>query len=165
MILALDIALATGWACGGPTMGAPDAGVIHLPNGNLDRGLVSLREWVAMKVRTNAVTTVFIEAPMKQINWKHGAASLIVLVSLHAVAREAAARSGAEVRLANCQTWRKSFLGRGNLSTEDAKAGAIRRCGQLGWPHGDDHNAAEAMGIFYWAMAGAHPRWQPGRAA
>ena len=105
-----------------------------------------------------------IEAPMRQINSAHSAESLIVLVSLHAVAREAARAAGvAKCDLPDCKTWRKAFLGRSDLSTADAKAAAIQRCKILGWPV-EDHNVAEACGLWFHAMALKYPRWRPGAA-
>lgn len=48
-------------------------------------------------------------------------------------------------------TWRKTFLGHGRLGGDESKRQCIQLCNTLGWPHGGDHNRAEAAGI--WAHA------------
>jgi hypothetical protein len=69
------------------------------------------------------------------------------------------------LELVPVERWRKSFLGgTGFFSTEDAKIGALNRCHLLGWPV-IDHNAAEACGLFFHAMARRSPKWRPTRAA
>lgn len=53
-------------------------------------------------------------------------------------------------------TWRKSFLGRGNLKGDVAKREAVKLCARLGWD-APDHNAAEAAGLWHHACAVAAP--------
>ena len=54
-------------------------------------------------------------------------------------------------------TWRKYFLGRGNLKGDDAKRACLRLCEHLHWAP-KDHNAAEAAGIWSWGCAQIEPQ-------
>lgn len=149
MLLALDISLTTGAAWGGADAPRPRTAVIELPQGldNFDRALVGLREWVAMTCRFEKIELVLVEAALRVVDREHSDYSAFLLTSLSAVAREAAKRAGANVVPVDCATWRKHFLGTAHVSTAAGKAGAMKRCTQLGYTF-QDHNAAEAAGIW-----------------
>lgn len=166
MILALDVSLSTGSAFGSDKARAPLAWLYELPHGRakFDDALRMLRSNVRELCRVHGVTELVVEACMMKVDRWHSAESLFILASLGAVAREAARSHGARVHAVPAKAWRATFLGNGNLSTEDAKAGALKRCAQLGWPC-TDHNCAEAMGLWFHFMAERYPRWQPGKAA
>lgn len=166
MILALDVSLSTGSAFGSEKTRAPRSFVYELPHGTakFDDALRMLRSNVRELCRAHGVTDLVIEKCLMKVDRWHSAESLFILASLGAVAREAARAHGARVHPIPIKMWRSTFLGNGNLSTEDAKAGALKRCAQLGWPC-TNHNAAEAMGLFYHFMAERYPKWQPGKAA
>lgn len=165
-VLALDVSLSTGACWGNEKSRAPRSFVYELPHGpaKFDDALRMLRSNVRELCRSKCVTDLVVEACLLKVDRWHSVESLFILASLGAVAREAARAHGARVHAIPIRTWRSTFLGNGNLSTEDAKAGALKRCAQLGWPC-TDHNAAEAMGIWYHFMAERFPRWQPGKAA
>ncbi len=154
MLLALDISLTTGAAWGGADAPRPRTAVVKLPEGqlNLDRALVGLREWVAMTCRFEKIERVLIEAAMQVVDSEHSAYSAFLLISLQAVAREAACRAGASVETVECGIWRRHFLGTARVSTEEGKRGAMKRCDQLGYTY-QDHNAAEAGGIWDFGIA------------
>jgi len=162
MLLALDISLTTGVAWGGAEGGVPRSCVWALPvrEENLDRALSSLREAVMGLCKFEKVEIVCIEAAGRYIDSQSSAYAAFLLISLSAVAREAAYRHGARVVPVSVGTWRKHWLGSGNLPGHEAKRRAVQRCEQLGWP-AKDHNAAEACGIWAWGMAQFYPKWRP----
>lgn len=162
MLLALDISLTTGVAWGGPQSGRPRTMVWSLPEGpeNFDRAIVSLRDSVMSLCKFEKITHVTVEAAMQKVDWRHSAYTAFLLISLSAVAREAASRHGAKVSSVAVSTWRESILGTARLSTEDAKRGAKARCDQMGWSY-QDHNAAEAACLWWHQMAQSYPKWAP----
>lgn len=154
MLLALDISLTTGAAWGRAGDARPRTAVIPLPKGldNFDRALVGLREWVAMTCRFEKVEMVLVEAALRVVDSEHSDYSAFLLTSLSAVAREAAKRAGADVKAVSCDEWRKHFLGTARVSTAEGKAGAQKRCDQLGYTY-QDHNAAESCGVWDFGIA------------
>ena len=162
MLLALDISLTTGAAWGGPSSHSPRSAVCKLPEGrdNFDRALVGLRDYVMMMCKFEKVEIVAIEAAMRRVDREHSEYAAFLLTSLSAVAREAASRHGARIVPAECHTWRRHFIGSGNLSGEDSKRAAMKMCDRLGWTY-QDHNAAEACGVWHWGMARHFPKWNP----
>lgn len=159
MLLALDISIEGTGVAWGKSGARPQSTVWKLPAGKaqLTRALGCLRQSVFDLSRHIGTRTVVLEAWMQRIDRKHGAYTHYCLTSLQAVAREAGASAGAAVELVDVATWRKHFLGRGDLSTDDAKAGAIARCRQLNYPFAD-HNAAEACGMWDWGIAKFYSR-------
>lgn len=162
MLLALDISLTTGVAFGSLAEGRPRSLCWNLPDGehNFYRALTGLRENVMALCQFQKVETVVVEAAMRKVDRFHSAYSAYLLMSLAAVAGEAATRAGAAVLSVDCQKWRKTYIGNGGLSGEESKRLAMQRCDQLGWRY-PDHNAAEAMGIWYWGMASRFPKFTP----
>ena len=61
------------------------------------------------------------------------------------------------LRIVGVSTWRKAFLGKGNLAGDVAKRAAVTTCKRLGWEP-EDHNSAEAGGIWFWACGQVAPR-------
>lgn len=154
MLLALDISLTTGAAWGNLQAVRPHTAVINLPDGtqNFNRALVGLREWVAMTCRFEKVTHCIVEAAMRTIDRNHSDYSAFLLTSLSAVAREAACRAGVLiVEPAECEIWRRHFIGSGHLPGPIAKAKCLARCDALGYTY-QDHNAAEACGVWHYGM-------------
>lgn len=159
MLLALDISLTTGAAWGGASALRPRTAVVKLPEGaqNYERALMSLREWVQMTCRFEKVEFCLIEAALRVVDREHSEYANFLTISLQAVAREAAARSGAHVEVVACDKWRKHFLGTARVSTEEGKRGAMKRCDQLGYAY-QDHNAAEACGVWDYGCAKFYTR-------
>lgn len=166
MLAAFDIALAAGVAWGGPENGSPQTDLWELPKGehNLDRALSIVGDCTGNLVRNRGIKIVAVEAVMLKTGRQHSAYSLFLLASLGAVVRYAAERNGASVMPpVDVRTWRKTVLGQGNLVTEEAVAAIFKRCDQLGWDHKEDHNVAEACGLWYHSMALRFPKWRPGK--
>lgn len=164
MILAIDPSLTCGFAFGGPNDHRPATGTWRLPEGpeNRYRALLAMRQSVLRLLCDPKVTLFVIEAPMLQITRKHGAYALRLLVELTGIACEVAQERGVPIREIAASTWRAHFLGKGNLSTEDAKNGAMRRCEQLKWPY-TDHNSAEACGLWHYMACETWAQWPPAK--
>jgi len=158
-LLALDIAGLCGWALGGPSDGGPRTGtwLLHgLDDYGLDRSLATLHETVREFCRCHSVEIVAIEAPMMpQFRSAHTA---VALISLVAVARAAAQRHGARIRVVHVQSVRKHFVGSGR--PDNPKRAVMERCRILGWPVADD-NAADAAALWAYAMSVSYPKWSP----
>lgn len=162
MLLSLDISLTTGVSFGGPNDLTPRTMLLRLPDGeeNFDRALASMRESVMMLLKFQKVEVVAIEAAMQVVNRFHSAYSALLLISLSAVAREAAQRHGARIMLVSCQTWRKHFIGSGNLPGDQSKRMCMKRCDDLGWAYADN-NVAESLGLWHYAMTTVYKKWPP----
>ena len=99
---------------------------------------------------------VCIEAPIQAAWGKTNAQTTSITRGLYAIFTGIARAKNIEVRRADIGTWRKYFLGRGNLKGAEAKRQCVRLCQQLGWVAAD-HNAAEAAGIWCWAGSTLDP--------
>lgn len=157
--MALDIAGLCGWALGGPANGAPRTGTwqLHgLDDWGLDRSLATLHETVREFCRCHSVEIVAIEAPMMLQG--RSAHTALALISLVAVARAAAQRHGAQLRLVHVQTVRKFFVGQGR--PDNPKQAVMERCRLLNWAFEDD-NAADAAALWAYAMSVSYPKWSP----
>lgn len=149
MLLAVDLALTMGGAWGAPDAARPYTVSIDYPREehNYERALKSVRSWVAMMCKTQGVKIFLVEAAMPKVDRFHGYYAAFLLISLQAVAREAAHTSGAEVHAISVKTWRSHFIGNGNLKGDESKRLCMKRCDQLGYQY-QDHNAAEAAGLW-----------------
>lgn len=93
---------------------------------------------------------VCIEAPIQAAWGKTNAQTTSITRGLYAIFTGIARAKNIEVMRADIGTWRKYFLGKGNLKGAEAKRQCVKLCAQLGWVAAD-HNAAEAAGIWCWA--------------
>jgi hypothetical protein len=101
---------------------------------------------------------VIVEQPIPPSNmW--GAtnfAATTILLGLFAIFVGTARAHNVRVVEAPVRTWRKYFLGNGDLKREEAKLAASRLCRKLEWDAVDD-NAAEAAGIWAWGCTQVAP--------
>lgn len=162
MILALDLSSKNvGYAFGGPSDSMPRSGAWQLPGGSdLPRCCAILHSSVSGLCGVIHPSLVVVEAPLVLKDRFHGGRPLVVLLALYGAALAAASRAGAPCEDAHVQTWRKHFIGHGNLPGEHAKAAAMERCRILGW-NAESHDQAEACGIWAWSMANRYPQWSP----
>ena len=100
---------------------------------------------------------IAIESPIMAAWGKTNAKTTDVTRGLYAIITGIATAKSIPILRADIGTWRKWFLGRGNLKGKDAKAQCVMLCKQFGW-HAPDHNAAEAAGIWSWAGSKLDPR-------
>lgn len=164
-VASFDPSLSTGVAWGAPEKGAPMTALYELPPGKAAQGRAFsiLRGAALALVQAHKIVHIVVEAPMLQITRKHSAYSLQLQVSLTAILAEVAHTSGCTYAEVAVQSWRKTFIGRGDLPGEESKDMACKRCTQLGWLYRNDHNVAEASGLWFHEMANRFPRWRPTR--
>lgn len=162
VILSVDInSVRSGYAFGGPKDGTPRAGCWSLPGGgDLPRACANLYSSITSLSGLIHPDIIVIEAPLLMGGHLDGARPAVVLISLYGAACAAAGNVDARVIDAKIQTWRKFFIGHGNLPGAVAKERALDRCQQLRWP-ALNHDQAEACGIWAWAMATNFPKWAP----
>lgn len=167
-VLALDIATKTGWALHKPGMERPFFGTLQLAStpGEVGEPMNGLYAFLLEQHRLHGGIAHFVfEAQHVGFNRrkKTDAAGNEVAISgmdpkvlkklyalagmvewfAHCVKPAGVNRNCWEVHIG---TWRKHFLGRGNLNRERAKITAMDECRRIGIFPPDD-NAAEAMGI------------------
>lgn len=164
MLAALDLARVAGVAVGGRIDLPPWVDRLELP-AEYERGLSMLWEYVAILVTERGVRIVIVEKAERYLGPKRTADTFFRLASYGAIARTAAYRHGAQTYDVSKQTWRKHFLGDGNLKTDEAHRAAKARCRQLGYRFMDDVNVAEACGIWDWGMATYCSKTNPARLA
>ena len=165
MILAIDGAVASGWALGAPGT-IPRVGLQRLKKPSEDTWLVA--DGAARFVRdicfieSTRPDLIAIEALMPNFNSgddrerqiQRSAASMLVPPLIMGAVRGIAACYGIQVVQVYPATWRKHFLGRSNFGSRDeTKRQTLARCYLLGYlpPTCKDDNQADACGIFSWA--------------
>jgi hypothetical protein len=152
MILALDIATRMGWALGKPGE-VPRAGTVRF--GSDDASL-----WARYAHALTWAIDQFIHKPGERVtrlviedqlnpqafSSKEGAELLYGLPAI--IAACAYHRGIYKIERHKVADVRGLFIGRRGLKTNDAKAAVMRRCRQLGWAVGEDHNAADACALW-----------------
>lgn len=107
-------------------------------------------------LKTRSPDLIAIEAPIMATWGKTNAQTTSITRGLFAIFTGIAKCKGIPIIRADIGTWRKYFLGRGNLKGSVAKAECLRLCAQLGWS-APTHDAAESAGIWSWACSQAAP--------
>lgn len=169
MILAIDGAVASGWALGAPgNIPAVRVGLQRVKKPSEDTWLVA--DGIARFVRdicfieSTRPDLIAIEALMPNFNSgddrerqiQRSAASMLVPPLIMGAVRGIAACYGIQVVQVYPATWRKHLLGRSNFgSREETKRQTLARCHLLGYlpPSCKDDNRADACGIHDWASA------------
>lgn len=162
MLLALDInSNRTGFAFGGPSDGAPRAGCWRVPGAeDLPRACGALSNSIKELAALIKPKFVVIEAPLQIQGGGSNARVALVLISLYGAAIGASHTAGAFTIDGHVGTWRKHFIGVGNLKSDEAKRATIERCRLLGWP-AQNHDEADACGLWSWGMATNYRQWAP----
>jgi hypothetical protein len=160
-VLALDPATKTGFAYGAPSDAAPRIGTINLgreqdvPADVFGRAV----RWFDKEICS--ADLLVIEPPIPPGQLWHGSnyQSTVILHGLYAIFVGMAREYDVGVIEAPTRTWRKYFLGSGNMKRAQAKLAAKRLCRSLGWgdPLKLDDNAAEAAGMWAWGCAQVEP--------
>lgn len=143
-ILALDLAMHTGWAMS-DLPDKPVWGCWKLaPPRQTDMALIALDSWIEVTL-FEGVTEVWIEAPMPYVRRKSSA----FLQSLAGIARLRVLKQGLlcmPFREVHAVTARKTVIGRGNASKPEVRDW----CASQGW-NVTDHNAADALVVLRYA--------------
>lgn len=162
-IIALDInSKSTGVAFGDADSPAPRC-TTWLPGGCADddaliRACAGLYNSITELSKIVHPSIIVIEAPLNIPDRDPNTGR--ALLSLAFVAATAAQNVGARPVLGHVATWRKHFIGRGNLPGKEAKAAAIERCRILKWQV-KGHDEAEAAGLWCWGMSKYFRHWAP----
>ncbi len=107
-------------------------------------------------------THVFIEAPVPPsgIVGATNHNTTLITIGIYAIVVGIVRCKHIPIHRAPIGSWRKYFLGKGNLSGAEAKRRAAEVCRLLAWD-APDHNAAEAAGIWAWGCAQIAPELAP----
>lgn len=151
-VLALDPATKTGVAYGAPGS-APELQTLNFGGEGAEYEEIYRRAtfWLADFLRTHSPKLFVIEGvvPPSGASGHTNHDTTMITIGLYGIFAGIAGCKGIPFRRVQIRTWRKHFLGRGDLKTEVAKREAIKRCRLLKWDP-PDHNAAEAGGIWDW---------------
>ena len=152
MLLALDLnSTRSGWAFGGPSDSVPRSGVWQLPGGgDLQRCCGGLYNSISTLCKLVHPKFVIIEAPLQMGG--RSAHTALVLMMLYGAATAAGHNAGARVEPVAVSTWRKHFIGHGNMKGDEAKDLAMQRCKMFRWPV-ENHDQAEALGIWDYGVS------------
>ena len=162
-VLALDPATKTGFAYGAPDE-APEIGTIDFGRDHDISADVFGRavSWWRGRMQTSRADMLVIEPPIPPGELWGGSnyQSTVVLHGLYAIFVGLAMERKMPVLEASTRTWRKYFLGSGNMKRDVAKLAAKRLCRLLKWgdPATLDDNAADAAGIWAWGCAMVAPK-------
>lgn len=171
-VLALDLATKTGWAYDALDGRSPISGTYVLPHlvRNRARAFLALHNWIEKMVDHHAVDALAWEEPLTvyaHAGWDGGGFGgsarkdpdvAYSLIGLAVVAQLTGARLGLRELPCNVQTVRMSFMGRGRPA--NPKAAVLAQCSRLGW-RAEDHNAADAIAVWYHAKVNLCTGWQP----
>lgn len=160
MLIALDInSKITGYAFGGPADGKPRAACWQMSGGeDLPRACGSLYASIIDLSKVLHPQYVVIEAPLQM--GQRSAHTALVLMALYGAACAAGKNAGARVVPVAVSTWRKHFIEKGGLKSDEAKALTLDRCRILGWP-ATNHDEGDSCGIWSWGMAKFYRHWAP----
>lgn len=150
LILALDPATRMG-VCEGRTGDTPRLSAINFrrdPSDEPEDIYGRATHFLADRLRSNVPDLLAIEQPFPSQRFD----TSLISIGLYAIFTGIAHCKGVRTVKAPIQTWRKYFIGRGNLPGPQAKRECLRLCEALGWP-APTHDAAEAAGIWSWACA------------
>jgi len=161
IIIALDAGRRTGFCYGAPGAEWPTLGTRRLAPDETDLPVDVFRRadrWFGRLLAEVKPVAVVIELPIPPSNvW--GAtnfATTVILIGLYAQFVGKAAAADVRILEAPINSWRKYFIGYGDMKGDAAKRAAKRQCRILGWEAVDD-NAAEAAGIWSWGCAQLAP--------
>lgn len=153
LVLALDLATTTGWACG-RAGGSPDFGEITFPSGRAGHGAIgaSLFDWLLDLHDLQHFEQIVMEAPLPPSSQTHANTARIQFGLAFAVETWCYRRS-LPVREARPDDWRRAVLGRARFGgTDKAKAASMAWCRERGW-HPPQHNAADALALLHYALS------------
>jgi hypothetical protein len=161
-VLALDPATKTGFAFGRPDA-TPEIGTIDFGREHDVRADVFGRavRWWNVRMQSGGADLLVIEPPIPPGELWHDSnyQSTVILHGLYAIFVGLAVARKMPVLEAPTRTWRKYFLGQGDMRRDKAKLAAKRLCRALKWgdPATLDDNAADAAGMWAWGGAQVAP--------
>ncbi|WP_439372950.1 hypothetical protein [Bradyrhizobium sp. DASA03120] len=163
LILALDLASRTGWACGDCGDAAPRSGSVRFAREGASMGALfaGCRQWLSDFLATDPdIKLIVFEAPMtpQQMAGRTTADIIRRLSGLCAVVEELTSTLGGyDVREARVADVRTHFIGSNRHKRDQAKALTISACHRLGWAPADD-NAADALALWHYQASILDPQ-------
>lgn len=158
-LIAMDLnGTRSGVAFGDADSPRPHCTSWDMPTGDLPRACGGLITAIYDLSKLIKPAVVAIEAPVPIPNRRPETS--LILTSLYGAAAGAAYAVGAKVVDGHISTVRKHFVGKGNLSSDDAAQAIADRCRQLGWEI-HNHDEGDAAALWCWAMSTNFPRWVP----
>jgi Holliday junction resolvasome RuvABC endonuclease subunit len=160
IILALDLATATGFAFGGDGA-CPVSGTVILkkPPEPQDVAFGNMQAWLTEKLESVRPVLIVKEAHLPLQGFRdrfNSQKSVEMALGLNGVVRGIAHRFGVPVEDIHPATVRKHFLGVGRVGNrEETKAAVVKRCHMLKLMPATcfSHDRADALAIFSWAAA------------
>lgn len=147
-VLSFDLSARTGWAAGLPNE-VPVFGTHPVGMEDDGRSYLALEKLALRLITELKPTAIAIEAPIM----KQGGTTFHTQIRLHgyaAIIKKIAAQIRAPLVEANIATVRKTFIGRAPRAKE-AKALIVAECLRCGLSV-PDHNAADAVAVWFWAQ-------------
>lgn len=166
-ILALDLAIETGWALGHTWVSSPRYGAVKLrASGEPSRvAMANLMAFIDNICRSQRPGLIICEAPMsvqakvalaKKQNRPLTDADIKIAYGLFGVAEGVAERWRIRCETAHPATTRKFFIGHANMEGRNkTKNAVVARCHLLGLMprHITNDNCADALSIWFWAAS------------
>ena len=145
-VLALDLASVSGWAVHQNGMDRPFFGTKQLKYPNEEHGIAGerLRVLIGGLHQTYRLTDIVFEA--QHVGSGMSPQTALFLSGLGFMAEWIAYKIEARCFCVDIGTWRKHFIGKGNLAKDEARRRSFDKCHQLGW-YPDSHDAAAACGV------------------
>ena len=112
--------------------------------------------WMATILRDDPPDLVVIEQPIYSVAGNTTHQTTTIIQGLYGIFTGTVKAKGIELLVAPIASWRKFALGHGRLKGDDAKRRMLALCAHMGWPS-EDHNSAEAAGIWLWACSKKMP--------
>ena len=156
-VLALDLAITTGWAWGEPG-GAPDTGHYRIGKPGASRAHVyrEFRNWLDLLLRTRHTDLIVYESPALPMfmQGKTNISTIKMLIGLGEQLEEWAYEK-IELREASVAQVRAHFIG-SNMKASLAKPLTMERCKQLGWSV-ETSDEADAAALWDYQVACLRP--------
>ena len=159
-ILALDLGIRVGWACGRPG-DMPICGAVRLKLDNQARGVAGANfiAWLQAKITECRPQLIVKEAVLSLAGFQRkqaGEKTVQFQVGLHVIAESVAHAYRIPIKDIHPATVRKHFIGRGHAGGRAAtKAAVVQRCRMLRLLPRDvwDDDRADALAVWVWAEA------------
>ena len=159
IVLALDLALITGFAIG-PSDGTPRSGSIKIGGEGMhtgDRGCAFQRFMLDL-IKVERPDLIAYEAPLSAKRGNTNADSTLVLFGLAWQTPTIATAKGIPFMPCHLGQVRAYFLGHGRpVKSDDVEKAVKRACLTRGWAP-KDHNAADALAVWEYAVATRWPK-------
>jgi hypothetical protein len=158
VILGLDVATTTGWCMGHTQCGSPSWGTRKLPSAGDAAATMAMAAWLEPILVEGRPGLVAAETP-PSLAWgggKTNAKTLLRLNKLVGKVEELCFEAGIDFALVDTTEWRKPLTGMARFPKTRRPYPPIAALAQIGFDVAD-HNAADAFGVWLYALAVRNP--------